>query len=65
MVIIIFFILFRSRKDTITRRGHQISYILANLEHCVDGRRHKGFVPRPWHSADPADSKYRYHNGNI
>lgn len=65
MDIIVSFILFRGRKDPVAGRGHQISHVLANLEHRVDGRGHEGSLPRSWHSTDPADSKHRYHNGNV
>lgn len=65
MNIIVSFILFRGREDPVARGRHQISHILANLEHSMERRGYKRSLSWPWNPADPTDSEHRYHNGNI
>lgn len=55
----------RSRENSIEGRGHQISFVLANFEHRVRGGRRERSLSRSRHPADPANSEYRYHNGDV
>lgn len=59
------YFLFRGRENPVAGRRHQISHILANLEHGVDRGGYEGSLPWSWNPANPADSKHCHHNGNI
>ena len=55
----------RSSKNANARVGHQVSVLLADLAHSLQGGGEAGAVPRTGDTTHPADPQHGNHDGHI